>query len=453
MINNRQTINISDNLAGSTLETAPMNTRYRKHIAFILYGIVVIEYIRMLASSGKIAIGGSTYLFALIEYLSLIILFKTALGTRLGNDIPFSIKVSYLFWLAINLLNFLRGGIIAENYWDYKFLLLVSFSFSVISLVFYLGVNHTMFSFIYRRFYVTIVPMALMITPVMYYYNHESFARIAIPITFFLCILPYVSYKTKVLIIAIALTSVLLALDFRTNVIKTAVACGTLLLYFLSKKTTPLLFNLAQKVLFIVPICILILGLSGTFNIFTFMSQQDLGSTTNTTGRKISFSGDTRTFLYKEVISSVMQSDNWLLGESSSGSYRSIFFFNSGGAINDRRYASEVGILNIFLYHGILGCVAYCLLLYFVSITAITQSNNYLSKMLGLLIASRWTLSFIEEFTRFDMNFFFFWLIMGLISTKSFRSLTDQEVAQFFRISHKMPQSYHRFQKRLVGRG
>jgi hypothetical protein len=55
--------------------------------------------------------------------------------------------------------------------------------------------------------------------------------------------------------------------------------------------------------------------------------------------------------------------------------------------------------------------------------------------MLGLVIASRWMLSFIEEYTQYDLNFFFFWLIMGLVSTAAFRKLNDEEVQNFFKFA------------------
>lgn len=429
------------------------NQKYRKSLFFILYSIVIIETIRILASSGKVPMGGSTYLLASLEYLSLFILVKIAMATKLGTEVPFKIKLCYLAWLVINMINFLRGIVLATGYWDYKFLFLTSFSFSVISLIFYVGVNHSYFIILCREFFFRIIGTALLITPFVYFYNHELFSRLVIPITFFLCLLPYVNKGTKKILFVTAVISTFIALDFRTNLIKMGMAFSVLILYGLAKRINQRLFNLVHKLLFIIPILLLILGLFTSFNFFSYLSQNDWGTAIDSSGREISMSGDTRTFLYREVISSVMDSGHWLLGESSSGSYRSIFFFDTGGAMNGRRSLSEVGILNIFLYHGIIGVIVYCLLLYFVSSTAISNSNNYLSKMFGIVIASRWLFSFIEEFTLFDMNFFFFWLIMGYVSTNSFRSMTDREVALFFQNGLKKPVAVKRFMARLVGRG
>ena len=428
------------------------NIRYQKHLKLVLYGVLVIEFIRLMVNSGKVSLTGSTYLVAAIEYLSLLVFFRVALGSRLDSRVPLVIKSCFLLWISIGFMNFLRGGIIASNYWDYKFLFLVSFSFTSIALVFYVGVNQMYFRAIYQEFFSKVIWLALLSTPFLYYFNHQSFARAVIPITFFLCVAPFVNNRTRIFLFAIAATSVVLALDFRTNLIKTALAIGVLILYALSKKTTTKFYTLTQNILFFVPVLLLVLGLTSTFNIFAYTSQMDIGTVTDSVGRQVRLSGDTRSFLYREIIASVMKSNNVIFGESSSGSYKSFYFFDTGGAIRDRRYASEVGILNIFLYYGLLGVVSYFLLLYCVSRTAIVRSNNHISKMFGVLIASRWALSFIEEYTRYDMNFFFFWLVMGLVSTESFRAMSDVEAAYLFQELHRRSRFFHRFLARMVGK-
>jgi hypothetical protein len=154
---------------------------------------------------------------------------------------------------------------------------------------------------------------------------------------------------------------------------------------------------------------------------------------TNIKGEEGSFTADTRTFLYFEVMSSVHKSGNLLMGNSASGSYYSHWFFDLGGAMKGKRFGSEVGILNIFLYDGIIGVIIYFFLLFSISFIAIRNSNNDLSKMLGLLIASRWMLSFVEEYTDYDLNFYFFWLIMGLVSTTSFRMMNNKQMKNYIK--------------------
>ena len=117
-----------------------------------------------------------------------------------------------------------------------------------------------------------------------------------------------------------------------------------------------------------------------------------------------------------------------MFGEGGAGKYKSKYL----GDINGWRYGSEVGILNILLYDGIIGVMIYFLLLFAVSFIAIYRSNNYLSKLLGLFIASRFLLSFIEEFTQYDMNFYFFWIAVGMVSSSHFRKISDEQLKKYF---------------------
>ncbi len=140
---------------------------------------------------------------------------------------------------------------------------------------------------------------------------------------------------------------------------------------------------------------------------------------------------DNRTFLYVEVISSLIKDNSFALGKGATGKYQTDFY-DFG---DDRgRYMSEVGFLNTLLFSGILGVIIYFIFLFTVSFYAIYQSNNWLSKIFGLFIAFRWNLFFIEEFTLFDLNFFFYWILLGVVSSKAFRSMNDSELAAYLKL-------------------
>ncbi|MDI1307716.1 MAG: hypothetical protein PSX42_23110 [bacterium] len=184
--------------------------------------------------------------------------------------------------------------------------------------------------------------------------------------------------------------------------------------------------------LFVIPIILFSTAVTGTFNIFTDISgSKELEITSNqSTGETLG--GDTRTFLYVEVLQSINKNGNFLLGSGMAAGYESFIIDVSNGTYNNKRYTSEVGILNILLQSGLIGVVIYFLVLFKVSFTAINQSSNMLSKILGLYIASRWLLSFIEEFTQYDLNFYFFWLAIGLVSSNEFRAMNDKQIKNIF---------------------
>jgi hypothetical protein len=129
------------------------------------------------------------------------------------------------------------------------------------------------------------------------------------------------------------------------------------------------------------------------------------------------------------VFKTLNEQNDWLFGQGAVGKYKTHL---ESKTIHGERFGSEVGFLNILLYSGFVGVILYALLLFIVSRNAIFYSNNWLSKMLGLVIISRWVLFFLEEFTQLDLNFYFLWLIIGLVSTKQFREISDERVGIYF---------------------
>jgi hypothetical protein len=257
-----------------------------------------------------------------------------------------------------------------------------------------------------------------------------------IPIGFFILLVPYLKFNWRLLIIVVAITSILVVILFRTNILKIVISFLILSFFYFRNILGRKMIRITQLFLFILPIVLLFTGITGTFNIFEGANNNKDYTYTTKAGNQQNLTVDTRTFLYVEVLSSMKSTKEWLIGKSATGSYYSKAFNNlKGVSKKGHRYGSEVNLLNILLYHGIIGVLIYFMLLFTISTVAIKYSNNILSQMVGLLIASRWTLSFIEEFTQFDLNFYFFWLFAGIVSIKTFREFSDTEIKQYLRIS------------------
>ena len=135
---------------------------------------------------------------------------------------------------------------------------------------------------------------------------------------------------------------------------------------------------------------------------------------------------DTRTFLYQETLTSMNKHNSFLFGEGGCGKYESLAFKND--LIGAYRYGSEVGFLNTLLYSGIIGVLLYAFVFYKASRLAICQSNNVLAKLIGLFVIFRWDYFFVEEFTKFNTNFFFLWLMIGMCLSPTFRNMSDEEI-------------------------
>lgn len=390
-----------------------------------------VDILRYLSWIESMSFSSLTYLRAIFSYLVIFFIIyiyaknKSVLIKLLPKKINIIFKI-WLLWLSINLI---RGVFLANDYWDYKFLFLSSIPFTFICLVYYVGVSVYFFKYIFLTFLKRFMIVGFIFIPLTLVSNPELYSRLMIPVSIYVLFIPYLKRKWQILVISVAVTSILLVIDFRTNIIKIVfsllILCSFHFSYILRKKV----YNIIHKILFLSPVLLLLMSFNG-FNVFEEIASNkyEVKGNNNQTSN---MSADTRTFLYIEVFNTFESPSQLFFGLSASGSYKSIWFKDFGGAIGSRRYRTEVNILNILLYHGILGMLIYFVLLYKISYLAINKSNNKLSQMLGLLIASRWLLSFIEEFTQYDLNFYFFWLLMGLISSNYFRALSDHQIKNF----------------------
>jgi hypothetical protein len=336
--------------------------------------------------------------------------------------------------MIVIIVNILRGFFVAKDYWDWKFLMLTSFAFSLIPLAFFLGNNLNHAKTIIKMVIKYIFPLGFFLIPLSLITTEELYPRIMIMISLFILFIPFVKRKWKLLIIIVSLVSLFIALGFRTNIIKISLSYLILGSYYFISLNKKFKLNLLRLTMFAVPPLLIVSSIIFNFNIFNEFSKLKSYYITTNKGEVENLVGDTRTFLYVEVLSQLNFTDSYIFGESAAGYYESKVFYNTGGAIRGKRYGSEVGILNIMLRYGLLGVISYFLLLYAVSYISINNSNNDLSKLIGLFIASRWVISFFEEFTQFDINFLFFWMMIGMVSSATFRKMNNEEIKNYLKL-------------------
>ncbi len=402
-----------------------------KYIILTLISVIFGDLISYITIGGTISIGNSTYITALINYCAIAVLIGITYKSRWNSDVPLSIKYLYIFWLILLIFNLFRSFYVAESYWDWKLLFLGAFFFTLIPLVFYIGKNLDYFKVIFNFVLKYLFAYGFLLIPLGQLANPELYSRLMIPISLFILFIPYVDKKRKILIILIMAISILLVPGFRSNILKSSFSLLVLTLFYFKPYFRQAIFHIIHILLFIVPVFLFILAVNNKFNIFEEMEKNEGATVTDAMG-EVSLTQDTRTFLFIEVFGSMDNKYNWTFGKSAIGSYRSDWFYDDGGAIKGKRYGSEVGMLNILLKYGGLGILIISFLLFSVSWIAIKSSSNILSKMIGLFIAFRFLFSFIEEYTDYDLNFYFFWLAIGLVSSKKFRNMTDDELKKYF---------------------
>lgn len=408
--------------------------KYSKLILFTLVAVVITDAMRYLSWVGAASSNNTTAISSILTYVSIFIMIAFAFSSKWNNDVPQTIKGLYQIWLFWIILNLIRGAFLASDYWDWKMLVLGSLFFSLIPLVFFFGKNLAIVQFVFRLVFKYLFLLGFLFIPLTLTTNAELYSRLMIPISLFILFIPYLKFKWKLLVIIVAVTSILMVIGFRSNIIKIAFSVLLLFVYYFRKFIHLNLLRVTHLFLFVVPFFLLYLASTDKYNIFSDISSNEGYNATDKQGNRENLMTDTRTFLYAEVLSSMKESGNWLIGESAVGSYHSDWFTDTGGAMNGKRYGSEVGILNILLRYGIVGVLIYFLLLLKVSTIAIKYSSNSLARMLGLFIAFRWTFSFVEEFTQYDLNFYIFWLAIGLVSSTRFRNMNDNEIREFLQL-------------------
>lgn len=397
-----------------------------KLIVFTVIATIFCDFISKLSSSGYFRLPAATYIYAALQYISIIIFFRSKILIR-GTKIPNTLNVIYNLWMLYLIVSIVRGAIVGSTYWEYKFLFLGSTLFTLVSIVYYLGQNLYFTSLVFNFMIKKVFLYGFLLVPISLVTSKEIYGRIMIPIGVFLLFTPYVSSKWKKLLLLVSLVSLFVDVGFRTNIVKMIISYGILSLYFFDKIINGKILKIIWLTFFITPITLFILALAFNFNVFKeFSDSSDDLTTVSSNGEEQKLNADTRTGLYEEVLEDVYNSGQIIFGKSPSKGHKTTIL--DIGAVKGYRFQSEVNILNVFLYFGIVGVILFTMLLMMVSYKAINKSNNKVSKMLGLLIASRFMLSFLEEFTKFDLNFYFFWLVLGLISTSKFRSMTDNDV-------------------------
>ncbi len=404
--------------------------KYKKQIFFTLVTLVIVDSFRWISYAGLLEIESSTYIAVFLIYISIYFLLRITLNSNWKIETPKTVPNLINLWIGINAINFIRGLFLAKDYWDYKFLFFSAITYVLISLVFYVGNNLQQVVIVFKFVLKYLFPFGFLLIPLALVTNEELYSRIMIPISLFILFIPFVKCKHKVLIILVAVTSILIVISFRSNIIKISFSIFLLLVYYL--KINYRWLQILNLGLFAIPITLFILAVSGTFNVFAEISDsKELAITTNEVSGE-TLGGDSRTFLYVEVLQSIKNNGNFIFGSGMGTGYESFLIDVSNGTYNNKRYTSEVGILNNLLQTGLIGVLIYFIVLFKVSYTAISQSSNMLSKILGLYISFRWLLYFIEEFTQYDLNFYFFWLAIGLVSSGKFRTMNDKQIKNLF---------------------
>lgn len=350
------------------------------------------------------------------------------------NDSNFyEIKI-YLIWNSICII---RGGFVAEDYWEWKHLIGTSMVL-LLPLVTYIATNTFYVQKIMNKWIIYMLPLFIFIA---LFITHGAYGRYLIPVSFALLFYPLLNKHWKVICLLIALFVISIGLGARSNVIKFLVPFAIALVYYFRSHFIYRILLYTRIILLLAPFALLVLGITNVFNIFKMSDYIEGEYRIESSNKEWEGDGnllvDTRTFIYIEVIASALKYDYVWLGRTPARGNESPSF---GPSIDkelnrnkNERFANEVGIANIFTWTGLLGVLLYFLIFIKASYLALKKSNSWFIKLTGVYICFRWFYAWVEDFSRFDLSTVFLWVCIAMCISKEFRAMTDNEFKNWFR--------------------
>jgi len=366
---------------------------------------------------------GNTFLWWLLQSFILFIFYKL----KPHKYVIFPIK----FFLLYLVFSAIYGAIfMTENYWDWKLLVsnLMVFSLPFASLLFGNPIHLPRVLKCWFRYAWIIL---ILLAPFL---SSDAYGRFLVPFTFLALFITHLNKKYVIFTIIAYLITITLGSASRSDMIKFSICLILGLSMWLSFiwEKRKLILSIAIAMM-ITPIIFFILGISSIFNIFNI--EEDLGlegkyELKSSGGEKYSALTDTRTFLYVEELHSAINNDYVLLGRSIARGYDSILFGEeidqAMGIKREERQSCETSILNVFNYFGVIGVVIYFIIFFGASFLAIYRSRNVFIPVIGIYVAFRWMFAWIEDFSRFDLNYLFLWIFIGMCYSPVFRNMSNQ---------------------------
>ena len=378
---------------------------------------------------------GNTFIWWGVNFLTLYAFYKFRKIYSIQKVFPKSIAL-FLFWVVISAA---YGCYMADYYWDYKLLInnlmiyLMGLSF------FYFSIPENV-SYMSRQWCLFAVVAFWFFLPFMQF---EAPGKFLSPFAVLLIFWPFFTTKWKFIVIFYSLAVIIYgSLGARSSVIRFVFAFS---LSFVFLKMDYIPTYMMKKVAYFLMVCpciLFFLGMTGTFNVWNmsdYLGDNEIlvkgsYSTTGNEGKEENLKVDTRTFIYKETISSALKYNYVIWGRSLARGYDSPHFswmmdnFFAGSLYHKgERPSSEVSILNIFTYMGLIGVFLYGFIFLSALRNVFQKSNNKCMYIVAIYVAFRWAFAWMEDFTRFDLNNLYLWVMISMCFSPYFLRMTDND--------------------------
>ena len=336
--------------------------------------------------------------------------------------------VQIILWMVLVLASCVAGTFFCRDYWDWKHLVSNVINYSICVAAMLACVPEALqkvLSFLYKHIWVLFFLF-------VFFLPSKGIAKFLLPFTFLALFYPLLNSKYSKLVWLAFLITIIFGIQSRSDVIR-FLFCLAIGIWSIRHDVV----RIAKRwywVFFLFSFVLFTLAAKGKFNVFKIGDDSSLIADEN---NRIS-TADTRTMLYEEVISTVLDRSAMWFGCTPARGYYSEWMIRNNDQSNimgDMHYGergnSESSVLNVFLHFGIIGIVVYLLLFWRASFLGIFRANNRYVPVIGLYVAFRFMMGWVEDFTSFDMNMFLLWTMIGICYSPYFREMTDDEFEEW----------------------
>lgn len=384
-------------------------------------------------------LGSYKYHNALIELIINALFIGIAIvaltSSKLRNTSIYKVVTIYFIWM---LLQSLRGLLGCEMYMDYRQWVDGTVMLSLPILV-YLFAFPPIVQYVLRKWLL----WGGLIFFVFILWNTGANCLYLAPISLFACFLFELPKKWRFAIGAILIIWIGTVMD-RANAIRSLVMILCALGFKYRKVVSDKMLRIVHHFFYVIPIVLLLLGYCGIFSFFQYLQEDNNGKHTQKVTRtdgsvqEVDVLGDTRTFIYSEVLTSSVKHNYVLWGRTPARGNDDYFFelLTSDGKGHslrpNERHVNEVGHLNVYTWIGLVGIVLYSLIYLKASLLAVYHSRNAFMKFLGVFVAFRWAMGWIEEINLFFVHSIMLWMMIAMCMSDKFRKMSDAEFRVWF---------------------
>ena len=368
------------------------------------------------------------YIELIVNLVIIFLALNSLYKSNIYKNSNFYIVNIYFIWMVAQSL---RGLIGCEMYMDYRQLIdgMVMLSLPILVYLFY----NPHITGMVLRYWMKFGLLAFLLF-IVWDVGFTSFYLA--PIYLFACFFSDLPKKWKIVIFIILAVWFSKVLD-RAQLMRTIMVSFIALGFYYKKFINKRVFKIIHLTFYVTPLVFLLLGYLGTFNILSYMSNEKEYKTTITTKsgeeKFVNVMGDTRTFIYTDVLASALKHNYFLCGRTPARGNDTSFFGNTSDdgkghkmRLNER-HSNELVHTNVFTWIGVIGLLLYSLIYLRASTLALFKSNNQYIKFLGIFIAFRWTLGWIEDFNSFFILSISLWMMIAMCFSAQFRKMNDTE--------------------------